>query len=363
MINFATMKKLVIFDLDGTLLNTVEDLGNAVNGALSANGYPTHGLPEYKKMVGNGVRNLVSRALPQALSNDNNIIDRVLEDFFKFYRANISTYTTPYPGISEMLERLGQRGYLFAVASNKFQEGTESLVRHFFSEVSFVSILGNRPGRPLKPSPEIVNSAIANARKLTGEDIKAVMVGDSAIDMATAAAASIPAIGVSWGFRGREELSSAGCIVDDALSLTKAIEDLTATVYMTPSIAFVLDKMAEFNKQYFSGTLPEIPVKLSKAKSYLGKVTYQAKRNIFGKIVRYEGFKIWISTAFNLEERELEDVIIHEMIHYYILFNKMRDTSPHGKIFRKMMNDINESSNRNIRIRYKLTPCIPSKVK
>lgn len=215
------MKKLVIFDLDGTLLNTIEDLGHAVNYGLEKNAYPTHPISDYYNMVGGGVRNLVKRALGEGYKEDDPAVDTVLADFFVFYRAAIDRYTRPYPGMVELLQKLQAEGCLLAVASNKFQDGTEALVRRFFPGISFVAILGNRPGAPLKPSPMIVQE-IANA---CNHPVSAVLVGDSGTDIATARAASIPAIAVTWGFRSREELAEADIIVDDASELYKAINN------------------------------------------------------------------------------------------------------------------------------------------
>lgn len=214
--------KLVIFDLDGTLLNTIEDLGHAVNGALEKNGFPTHPIGEYCRMVGNGVRNLVRRAMPDPLKEDEGALGPVLEDFFVFYRASIDRFTRPYPGIEQLLQRLQSEGYLLAVASNKFQDGTSALIRNFFPDIGFISVLGSRPDSPLKPDPDIINDII----RTCGKDVDALMVGDSGTDIATARAANIPVIAVSWGFRAREELSEADAIADDADGLYNAINSI-----------------------------------------------------------------------------------------------------------------------------------------
>jgi len=210
---------LIIFDLDGTLLDTIEDLGSAVNSALEKNGLPTHAIDEYYLMVGSGVRNLVKRALPDNLKEDDNTLDRVLADFFIFYRGSIDTYTKPYPGIARMLTSLQSEGYLLAVASNKFHDGVTTLISRFFPEIEFVSVLGSRPQCPLKPSPEIVDEIINNCPKGS----KAVIIGDSGIDIATALAAGVPVIAVTWGFRTREYLTGADTIVDTAEQLHDAI--------------------------------------------------------------------------------------------------------------------------------------------
>ena len=196
--------KLIIFDLDGTLLDTLEDLAAAVNHALSVRGLPLHSLQEYRSMVGHGVRNLVRQALPQ--DPDDALIDAALADFKAFYTSHIDIHTRPYPGIQELLQDLHGAGVRMAVASNKFQAGTEKLVREFFPGIPFVAILGNREGYPLKPDPEIVTEVLDAAGGLPRED--SVMVGDSRTDMLTAANGGISAIAVGWGYRTMEPSES-----------------------------------------------------------------------------------------------------------------------------------------------------------
>lgn len=216
------MRTLVIFDLDGTLLDTIEDLGHAVNNSLEKNGLPVHPIEKYYGMVGGGVRNLVKRAVPEKLKEDEAVVDCVLFDFFIFYKASIDTCTKPYPGIPELLEKLQAEGFLLAVASNKFQEGVSALISRFFPGISFTSVLGNRPGAALKPSPLIVDEIIDRCT----EPVAAVMVGDSGVDIATAHAAGIPVIAVSWGFRSRAELTDADAIADTATELYSRIINL-----------------------------------------------------------------------------------------------------------------------------------------
>lgn len=125
---------------------------------------------------------------------------------------------------------------------------------------------------------------------------------------------------------------------------------------MKATIEFITQTYDRFNGLCFNGSLPSIPVKLSHARTFLGKVTFVGKRNLFGKIVRFEHFTLRISTVFDLTEPELEDVILHEMIHYYILVNGIKDSSAHGRVFRKMMNDLNLRFGRNMKISHHLTP-------
>ena len=196
--------KVILFDLDGTLLDTLEDLSAAVNHALQARGLPLHTVDEYRTMVGHGVRNLVLKALPPDWQADDARVDAALADFKAYYQAHIDVLTHPYPGIPELLGELNAKGVRMAVASNKFQEGTEYLIRRFFPEIPFVAILGDSPGRPLKPSPEIVREVLAKAG-VAPQD--ALMVGDSPTDMRTAAAGGIDALAVAWGYRSPEELA------------------------------------------------------------------------------------------------------------------------------------------------------------
>lgn len=190
--------KLVIFDLDGTLLDTLDDLSAAVNYAMQQRGFPSHTRNEYMKMVGHGARNLMSQALPMEHKDDEALIDAALADFRAYYNAHIDVYTKPFPGIQELIAALHQKGVMLAVASNKFQEGTEHLIKEFFPEIPFVAVLGNRQGFPLKPDPEVVGEVL---RKASISKDQAVMVGDSDTDMETAANGGIQGIAVNWGYR------------------------------------------------------------------------------------------------------------------------------------------------------------------
>jgi len=193
----AMNPKLVIFDLDGTLLDTIDDLGAAVNHAMQLRGFPLHNRDEYMRMVGHGARNLMRQALPDGYKDDD-MVEAAYNDFKAYYTDHIDVHTKPFPGIQDLMATLHHEGVMLAVASNKFQEGTEHLIKEFFPGIPFVAVLGNRPGFPYKPSPEIVEEVLNKA------DVKkeeAVMVGDSDTDMETAANGGIKSIAVSWGYR------------------------------------------------------------------------------------------------------------------------------------------------------------------
>ena len=179
--------ELVIFDLDGTLLDTIGDLAAACDAVLAARGLPQHTYEEYCHFVGNGILRLVERALPEPLRTPE-LVESVRADFVRYYTAHIDIHTKPYPGIPELLAELTRRGIRVAVASNKFQAGTEKLIRLFFPEIPFAAVFGQRPGVPLKPDPAVVGEILAR----TGVSREQVLyVGDSGVDMETARAAGV----------------------------------------------------------------------------------------------------------------------------------------------------------------------------
>lgn len=211
------MKQLVIFDLDGTLLDTIADLGSAANHAMEALGFPTHPLDAYPRMVGNGITRLIERALP-AEHRDEATVKGALKEFLTYYGEHCCDMTRPYEGIPELLDELQRRGVLMAVASNKYQAGTGKLIAHFFPGIEWVAVEGQREGRPRKPDPRIINEIIAAAGVAPGDVLE---VGDSDVDMLTAHAARVTAVGVDWGFRPVAELRESGahCILHHPLEL------------------------------------------------------------------------------------------------------------------------------------------------
>ena len=216
------MKRLVIFDLDGTLLNTIEDLGHAANYALEKNGFATHTLASYPFFVGNGVRRLITRVLPEE-HRDDATIDRLLKDFREYYDEHCCDCTKPYPGMPELLRDLRDQGVQMAVASNKYDAAVQKIINHYFGDIDFVAIEGQKEGVNVKPDPSVVFAILAKARTPKRE---VLYVGDSGVDMETARRACVDSVGVTWGFRPEKELveSLAGTIIhqpSDVLSLIK----------------------------------------------------------------------------------------------------------------------------------------------
>ncbi len=198
------MKKLVIFDLDGTLLDTIADLAESANYALKQLDYPTHPVDAIRTFVGNGINKLLERALPAHEQTEENIM-RMRSHFVPYYDIHNADLSTPYPGIVSLLEDLQAKGILIAVASNKYQKATVKLVKQYFPNIDFVEILGQREGINVKPDPSIVFDILQKAN-LSKENV--LYVGDSGVDMQTAINAGVDAVGVTWGFRPRAELES-----------------------------------------------------------------------------------------------------------------------------------------------------------
>ena len=196
------MKKLVIFDLDGTLLDTIADLAESANHALKQLGYPTRDVETIRTFVGNGVNKLLFRALPDEEKSEENMM-RMRTHFVPYYDAHNAELSAPYPGIVALLEELQAKGLRMAVASNKYQEATVKLVKHYFPMIDFVEVLGQREGINVKPDPTIVFDILKKAGVSKEETL---YVGDSGVDMQTAINAGVDAIGVTWGFRPRTEL-------------------------------------------------------------------------------------------------------------------------------------------------------------
>lgn len=196
------MKKLVIFDLDGTLLNTIADLAAATNYALTQFGYPTHPTDAYRFFVGNGINKLFERALPEQERTPENVI-RIRSKFVPYYNIHNADLSRPYPGIEELLNLLQQHHLQLAVASNKYQEATAKLIGQYFPAIHFTAVFGQRDNVPTKPDPQVVNEIIQMAG-VSKEEV--VYIGDSGVDMQTGCNAGVATIGACWGFRPKSEL-------------------------------------------------------------------------------------------------------------------------------------------------------------
>ena len=190
----------VVFDLDGTLINTIEDLKNSVNYALKKHGFPERTTEEVLGFVGNGVARLVYLSLPEGTEKET--CEVCLADFKEHYRNHSMVKTAPYDGIPEMLEKLKEMGVPTAVVTNKMQDAAEDIVRGFFGDTVGV-VIGQIDGVAQKPEPDGVWLAI---ERLGSKREKSIYVGDSEVDCATARNAGLPIIGVTWGFRDRSVL-------------------------------------------------------------------------------------------------------------------------------------------------------------
>ena len=199
------MKKLAIFDLDGTLLNTIADLAAATNHALSTCGFPTHSIEVYPTFVGNGVAKLLERALPEDARTPDNA-QHMRAAFTQYYDEHCCDLTTPYPGIPELLQQLTDQGTAIAVASNKYQSAVEKIIRHYFPTLPWAAVEGHKEDVPTKPDPSIVFEILG---KCPTPKSDVIYIGDSGVDMETARRACIQSIGVTWGFRPEAELAAA----------------------------------------------------------------------------------------------------------------------------------------------------------
>lgn len=198
------MKKAIIFDLDGTLLNTIADLGTACNAALRYYGYPEHKADAYPALVGNGVNKLIERALPEGEKTEENIL-RLREIFIPYYDTHNRCQTTPYEGIPEVLRQLKEKGCKLAVASNKYNAATQQLTNHYFPGV-FDIVSGEHTGIPRKPNPQIVNNLLNAMHIAPSEYGEVLYIGDSDVDIQTAHNAGLASAGCTWGFCTRETL-------------------------------------------------------------------------------------------------------------------------------------------------------------
>jgi phosphoglycolate phosphatase len=209
--------KAIIFDLDGTLLDTLDDLGNAMNRVLADMGFPTHAIDEYRSFIGDGIEKLINRALPE--KNRNEItVHTCLKAFLEDYHKNSNSYTRPYKGIPELLDVLKERGLQTAVLSNKPHDTTTVCVAELLQRWQFDVVLGHRDGTPYKPDP---GGALEISERLNIPPGEFLFLGDSGVDMETAIAAGMFPVGALWGFRGEEELEERGAqvLISDPLDI------------------------------------------------------------------------------------------------------------------------------------------------
>ncbi len=200
-----TTYKAVIFDLDGTLLNTIDDLADSCNYVLAAKGYPTFSTEQFKKFVGNGAAVLMKRIHPQGTSQAE--LDEALAQFTVYYNAHRDIKTKPYEGIPDLLHKLREKGIRLCVLSNKPHEISALLIRHYFGDGTFDIVLGKSAGFPVKPDPSSCDYLLGQL-ELDQSDV--LYVGDSNVDMQTARNAGLTSCGVCWGFRSEAELKAEG---------------------------------------------------------------------------------------------------------------------------------------------------------
>lgn len=185
----------IVFDCDGTLLDTLTDLRNAVNHVLRLHKFPERSVSQVKASLGNGVAHLMRESLPDSVTDDE--FNTYLDKFKTYYEEHLQDYTAPYPGILDMLDTLRTKGYKLAVVSNKIQEGITPLIKEYFGDRLPVAI-GERPGLQRKPAPDMVLQAL---KELDSTPEESIYIGDSEVDVATANNSGLLCIGVTWGFR------------------------------------------------------------------------------------------------------------------------------------------------------------------
>lgn len=199
--------KLVIFDLDGTILDTLDDLADSMNHVLELHGFPIHSRDDIRRFVGNGIMNLIKRAAPQG--SDEATVNALYEDFVLWYKDHCLVKTAPYPGITEMLSQLKAEGVKTAVVSNKGDFAVQELISEIFPEM-FDMAVGERQGIRRKPAPDSVNEVL---EKLGVSADDSVYIGDSDVDIETAGNAGMPCVSVTWGFRDKEFLLEHGAAI------------------------------------------------------------------------------------------------------------------------------------------------------
>lgn len=219
--------KAVVFDLDGTLLDSLADIANAANRVLEAHGLPTHDVQAYRYFVGSGVRHLLDCTLPAAVRDDESLKRQLIQEFIDQYHRAWNVESRLYDGIVPMLDALVHQGVAMAVLSNKPQAATRRCVDYYLSQYTFVSVLGQCETRPPKPD---LTGAREILTELAVRPASCLYLGDTAVDMQTACGVGMYPVGVTWGFRGRDELEQAGAvtIIDRPSELMCAINDYSS---------------------------------------------------------------------------------------------------------------------------------------
>lgn len=214
----------IVFDCDGTLLDTLTDLRNAVNYVLRAHDLPERSVPEVKAALGNGVAHLMRQSLPDSISDAE--FNTFLDEFKAYYGEHLQDYTAPYPGMLDVLDTLRAKGYKLAIVSNKIQEGITPLNKEYFGDRLPVAI-GERPGLQRKPAPDMVLQAL---KELDSTQSESIYIGDSEVDVATASNSGLLCIGVTWGFRDEQLHKDLGVthIARKAEDIVTIIEALNA---------------------------------------------------------------------------------------------------------------------------------------
>ncbi|MBR2151693.1 MAG: HAD-IA family hydrolase [Clostridia bacterium] len=212
----------IVFDLDGTLLNTLDDLANGVNYTLEKFGYPTHEIEKYKIFVGNGMKNLINRAVPEEIKNTE-IEKDILAAFMEYYSAHSTDLTCPYDGVEDMIDALKDRGIKIGMVTNKAHNAAIDIMEKYFSG-KFDYVLGQSEKFPLKPNPA---SAIFVCETLGCTPENSIFVGDSGVDMKTGADGGFLPVGVLWGFRDKDELISNGAkaVISHPAELLKIVDE------------------------------------------------------------------------------------------------------------------------------------------
>lgn len=218
--------KGIIFDLDGTLVNSLEDIAESMNKVLISYGFGSHDLPAYKYFIGNGLKNLVREALPHE-SREDRLVSECFDSMMEEYRERCTIKTRPYDGISELFEELTTQNIRLAVFSNKVDELTKKVVSTIFPTTNFDVVIGASTDRPRKPNPE---GAFLISKRLRIPPSELLYLGDTGVDMQTATRAKMYAVGALWGFRTAEELISNGAksLIDHPLDLLNLLEGSTS---------------------------------------------------------------------------------------------------------------------------------------